>query len=248
MKRIAGLLVGLNLGAIAWAGNVPGAVYTSCAKNDVVAPALAQGASVRVVSSISGDQGTCYRIVAQSSGQTVTGAFFDETHPAIVAYHQAVRGPAQPAPAPAPAAPAAAATAEPPTRFADFGGMNFHDGARFDLSKLKTKLTVVHFWKNADDPAVKDDAEFLAYLRSQYGEQGLEVVGITAERRVEKIKSLVDNAEAIWPLIRDTTGLARQYGVTDASEVFLVNSRRKILLSGPRSDDFEQRVSRELHR
>lgn len=255
MRKADLLLFGLLFGEIALAGHSPRAVYSNCAKDEVLAAVLAPDASIRVVSSIDGDGGTCYRIqVAQPAGEALTGAFFDGSHPAIVAYRRSVQAPPQPPPvaaaAAATAAPVAAAEAAPakPPRLADLSGLNFHDGKRFEMAQLKSKLVVVHFWETADDRGVREDIEFLAYLRTQYGAKGLNVVGITAEDRVNKIKALIDEDDASWPLIRDTTDLAAQYGVEGKSEMFLLNRGRKILVSGPRADNFEQRIVRELGR
>lgn len=252
MRKADLLLFGLLFGEIALAGHSPRALYSNCAKDEVLAAVLAPGASIRVISSIDGDGGTCYRIeVAQPGGEGLTGAFFDGSHPAIVAYRRSVQAPAQPPPAAAAAvAPVAAGEAAPakPPRLADLSGLNFHDGKRFDMAKLKSKLVVVHFWETADDRSVREDIEFLAYLRTQYGAKGFDVVGITAEDRVNKIKALIDEDDASWPLLRDTTDLAAQYGVEGKSEMFLLNRGRKILVSGPRADNFEQRIVRELGR
>ena len=102
-------------------------LYSNCAQTERTG-VLPLTADVKVTSSITGGDGTCFKVAGTLEGKPVEGAIFDVSHPAVAAYYQAVRKPtAVPPPPPAPeAAPPAPARA---TRFANFYGTNLHDGA-----------------------------------------------------------------------------------------------------------------------
>jgi peroxiredoxin len=222
-------------------------LYTNCARTERTG-ALPLTADVKVTSSIAGEDGTCFKIAGTLEGKSVEGAIFDSSHPAVTAYYLAVRKPT-----PAPPAPAQAPEAAPPapvraSRFANFSGTNLHDGERFELARVRSKLLLIHFWDSASDETARKDAEVLSHLRSQYGDQGLEVVGITNESNQDRIRAFNENAEAVWPLMRDRTGLAERYGVNLTSEIFVLDSHHKIVSSGARPADLEEMVSQRLGR
>lgn len=221
-------------------------LYSDCARS-VQTGVLPASAGVKVTSSIAGEEGVCYKIAGDVNGVPVAGAIFDETHPAVIAHHAAVRRPFLPPPPPP--APEPAATAPPPAkaaRFENVAGTDFHTGERFDLARLHCKAVLVHFWNSAADKSAQEDAEYLAYLKAQYGSQGLEVIGVTAERRHDRVRSFNDNAEAVWPLLRDQGQLATRHGVSAPSEVFLLDGRRNVLASGLRPANLEELVGRQL--
>ena len=123
----------------------------------------------------------------------------------------------------------------------------FTMGQRFELARMRSKVLLIHFWDSASEETAKKDAEILSHLRSQYGDQGLEV-GITSESNQDRIRSFNENAEAVWPLVRDRGGLAEKYGVNGSSEIFVLDSRHKIVSSGARPADLEEMVGQRLGR
>src|SRR5262245_31305943 len=124
----------------------PTALYSSCSRAEQIG-VLAAAADVKVTSSIAGEDGVCFRVVGTSDGRPLNGAIFDPSHPAATAYQQALnRPPAAPAPPPPAAAPAPPPTPARATRFENFSGSNFHDGERFELARLRSKVILLHFW------------------------------------------------------------------------------------------------------
>lgn len=230
----------------------PAALFSSCARSEQTG-VLPAAASVKVTSSIAGDEGTCFRVSGSVDGQPVNGAIFDSAHPAAIAYREALARPVPPAPPtapapPAPLAPAASPAPVRPARFENLTGANLHDGERFELGRLHSKLVLVHFWDSANDSTAQKDAEFLSHLRAQYADKGLEVVGITTEKNRDRVRTFNDNAEAVWPLLQDRGKLAEKYGVTTSSEIFVLDGQRNIVSAGPKTSGLEQLVGERLSR
>ncbi len=199
-------LLSLALAARLASATEPAQLFADCTRSTAIGRLPAEATGVKVISSISGEDGVCYRIAGLLNGKAIYGAIFDESHPAAIAHRLAVQQPpvprpaAQPAPAPAPVSSV--------SQVLSFSGNDFYTGERFNLASLKSKAILVHFWKSASDKTAQEDAEYLAHLKAQFGGQGLEVVGVTAERSPDRIRIFNDNAEAVWPLVQDRKGLA----------------------------------------
>jgi peroxiredoxin len=213
------------------------ALYPNCSKTEPPG-LLPPGLDLKVSSSIAGEDGTCYRVTGVSAGKPFSGAIFDSQHPAVLAYRRAMSGLIPPPPPPTPVAPTAIA------HFDNFTGTNFHDGERVDLAKVGAKLIIVHFWDSASAQAARADAEMLSYLKAQYGEKGLEIIGVTQESSPERIRRFNDDTEAVWPIVMDKKGLAQKYGVSGPSEIFLLDHGRNVLVAGPHPSNLEDVIKR----
>lgn len=227
------------------AADEPTRLFTDCTRSTVAGslPAIAPG--IKVTSSIATEEGVCYKVAGTQDGRAVAGAIFDQFHPVAVAHRLAVQEPPVPPP-PAPQRTPAESPVAVRGQVLSFSGSDFHTGERFNLSSLKSKAILVHFWKSASDKAAQEDAEFLSYLKAQFGGQGLEVVGVTSERSSDRIRTFNDNAEAVWTLVQDRKGLAEKYGVAGPSEIFLLDSHGAVVSAGPRSAELERLVSKQL--
>ncbi len=221
----------------------PAQLFADCTRSTALGQLPVEATGVKVISSISGEDGVCYKVAGLLDGRAIAGAIFDEAHPVAVAHRLAVRQPPGPPPA-APPAPAPAPVSV--SQVLSFSGNDFYTGERFNLASLKSKAILVHFWKSASDKTAQEDAEYLAHLKAQFGGQGLEVVGVTAERSPDRIRAFNDNAEAVWPLVQDRKGLAEKYGVSGPSEIFLLDSHRNVVSAGARPSGLEQLVSQQL--
>ena len=224
----------------------PAQLFADCTRSTAIGRLPAEAAGVKVISSIAGEDGVCYKVAGMVDGKALAGAIFDESHPAAVAHRLAVRQPPVPRPAAQPAPAATAVSSVTPGQVLSFSGNDFYTGERFNLASLKSKAILVHFWKSASDKTAQEDAEYLAHLKAQFGSEGLEVVGVTAERNYDRIRTFNDNAEAVWPLVQDRKGLAEKYGVSGSSEIFLLDSHRNVVSAGARPSELEQLVSRQL--
>jgi peroxiredoxin len=227
------------------------AIFTSCLGSEQIGVLPAE-AAVKVTSSIAGDEGTCFKVSGVVGGRQISGAIFDPAHPAAMAYRNVMAKPATPAapvppPTPVPTPAPAAVVPGRLTKFENLKGSNFHDGEWFELARLPSKIVLVHFWDSAKDPTAQKDAEYLAHLRAQYGDRGLAVIGITSETSQDRVRTFNDNAEAVWPLIRDRGALAQKYGVTGSSEILVLDDRRNIITAGPNPPNLEQLVTERLN-
>lgn len=217
-------------------------LYSNCAQTEQIG-VLPASAEVKVSSSIASSEGTCYKVEGTSLGQPVRGAIFDGSHPAVAAYRRTLTEPPTPLPSPVPAPVTPSAQ---PARFENITGTNFHDGERFELARLRARLIIIHFWDSATDTGAQHDAEYLSHLRAQYGDRGLEVVGITNESSFDRVRTFNENTEAVWPLLRDRTGLAARYGIEAPSQIIVLDSRRNILSRDARPGDLEAVLERRL--
>ena len=232
------------------AGAEPAQLFTGCTRETVIGRLPEATTGIKVVSSIATEEGVCFKVAGTLDGKAIAGAIFDQSHPLAVAYRLEIQQP----PAPPPAAPAQKATAlaaspgpsAPLGQVVNFSGADFYTGERFTLGSLKSKAILVHFWKSAADKTAQEDAEYLSHLKAQFGSQGLEIVGVTAERSYDRVRAFNDNAEAVWPLVQDRKGLAEKYGVSGPSEILLLDGHRTVISAGPRPSGLEQLVSQQL--
>jgi thiol-disulfide isomerase/thioredoxin len=79
------------------------------------------------------------------------------------------------------------------TRIADLAGI------RQPIEQWRGKILVVNFWATWCPPCRKEIPEFIA-LQKQYGEQGLQFVGIALDEKA-KIQSFVDEVGINYPIL-----------------------------------------------
>jgi thiol-disulfide isomerase/thioredoxin len=98
-------------------------------------------------------------------------------------------------------------------------------GRTVRLESFKGKVVLLNFWATWCPPCRAEVPDLVA-LQKQYGDKGLQVVGVTAPpyTRAEILK-FVTSAKVNYPILRGTKGLAARVGGTDVLPVTLVLDR-----------------------
>jgi thiol-disulfide isomerase/thioredoxin len=121
---------------------------------------------------------------------------------------------AQDTPANPPAGPAGPVVGSPAPDFElkVLGG----NGKTLQLSSLKGKAVLVSFWATWCEPC-KFEMPWLVELQTQYGPQGLQVLGIALDDSPEKtIRDFARKMKVNYPILMGTEKIADFYGGVDA--------------------------------
>ena len=105
-------------------------------------------------------------------------------------------------------------------------------GKTFNLSKLRGKTVVVHYWATWCEPC-KQDMEVLKDLRKEYKKDGLEVVGINLDAQPEEVTRFFRTERPEWTHLYDEGGLdsrlASEMGVFTLPVMLLVDERGRVV-------------------
>lgn len=121
------------------------------------------------------------------------------------------------------------------------------DGTAFSTASLRGKVVLVDFWASWCAPCKKLLPE-IAALRQQFGEQGLEVVGISCDNdRLALDDFLAAHPQDAWPQLFDADkpgwhALATSMGIKAIPRILLID-RRGVLRSGDAAKDLAKRVA-----
>ncbi len=146
----------------------------------------------------------------------------------------------KPDPAPAPRLPQVGAPLE-----LKFKAM---DGRAVDLAALRGKVVLVSFWASWCAPCRKE-LPILKALHEAHREAGLELVGISLDKRKEELRYLLEKEGVTWPQHFDGRGLenelAARFALEEIPALWLVD-RKGILRDREAEEGLEAKVARLL--
>lgn len=107
------------------------------------------------------------------------------------------------------------------------------DGKNFQLSRLRGKPVVIHYWATWCEPC-KQDMRRLRQLQAQYQRAGLQVVGISVDGRREDAEAFLKSNPLPWPQLFSEGGLessrlANELGVQTLPTMLLVDEKGKVV-------------------
>jgi peroxiredoxin len=121
-------------------------------------------------------------------------------------------------------------------------------GGEVSLADLRGKVVLLNFWATWCPPCRREIPDFIS-LQSQYGAQGLQIVGIGTDEP-EKVRIYAVENGMNYPVLFGTDEVARKYGGIDAiPTTFLIDREGKIVTKyvGLRSrEEFEQAIRKLL--
>jgi cytochrome c biogenesis protein CcmG/thiol:disulfide interchange protein DsbE len=85
------------------------------------------------------------------------------------------------------------------------------DGARITLKKLRGKVVLLNFWATWCAPCLIEMPVFSVWQR-QYGEQGLQVIGISMDDDASSARKLAAKLNATYPIAMGDAKLGERYG------------------------------------
>lgn len=106
------------------------------------------------------------------------------------------------------------------------------DGHEIDLSRLKGKVVILDFWATWCPPCRKGLPELKA-LYAKYHSRGLEIVGISFDDHLDKLKTFIEKESMHWPQFCPLEGFqgptADRFGITSLPSMWLVNPEGRLV-------------------
>ncbi|MBM3999195.1 MAG: redoxin domain-containing protein [Planctomycetes bacterium] len=123
------------------------------------------------------------------------------------------------------------------------------DGKPFDITALKGKTVIVHYWATWCEPC-KQDLATLAALSSRYAKAGLVVVGVNLDTDTEALRAFLRANRATYPHIRDAEGLdgplANDMGILTLPAMFVIDRGGRMVQRNAHSSDVEKQIEKLL--
>lgn len=120
------------------------------------------------------------------------------------------------------------------------------DGREFTSAALRGKVVLVDFWASWCAPCTRL-LPTLAALRERFGDQGLEIVGVSCDRDAAALDAFLrDHLQESWPQLFDAAhpgwhALATELGIRSIPRLLLID-RRGVLRSADAQQELEQLV------
>ncbi len=122
------------------------------------------------------------------------------------------------------------------------------DGSPVDLTAMRGKVVMIHFWASWCAPARADLPQLVATYRKLHG-QGFEIVGISLDKDKEAMLRYTAESGMNWPEYFDGQGwnnsISSGYGVETIPAMWLVNKRGYVVTTNGRLN-LEAQVERLL--
>jgi peroxiredoxin len=115
------------------------------------------------------------------------------------------------------------------------------DGRKVDLTKMKGKVVLVDFWATTCGPCIAELPRIkIAY--DKFHEQGFEIIGISCDTELERLKRFIKNNGIPWPQYFDgkqqeSNKFAQSFGVDGIPHMFLVDKKGLLRFDNVRAND-----------
>jgi hypothetical protein len=235
-------------------------IRSGCSSDDRQLGSANAEDQVDVQQALAGYSQTCYKVTVRRAGQDstqgVTGYLLGETHPAIVAFvHQRQEVGAASLEAQArllalpPAKPKDAASdknqpaPENLPVFEAFSGRDMN-GRAVSLDGMRGRVILVTFW--SPKGAAFGQLMSTMTVSRHFSRSDVSAVGISTDPDPQHIQESFDDMAPAWPVIGDTSGLAKRHNVDPRQGMtFVLDSSHRIVASGLTGAALESKV-REL--
>ena len=123
------------------------------------------------------------------------------------------------------------------------------DGTAFSTDSLKGKVILVDLWATWCGPCVRE-LPHVAKIYQKYHDQGLEVVGVSCDRKAEDLKKFLEShKEFTWTQLYDPKlpewETAKQFGVLSIPRMFLID-KKGIVRTIDASEKMEEMIPKLL--
>lgn len=99
------------------------------------------------------------------------------------------------------------------------------DGEALSLEKYRGKIILLDFWATWCPPCIKE-MPHLKQTYTKFKNKGFIIIGISADRGLEPLKTYISKENITWPQHFDNGGsIAKMYGITHIPTTFLIDGK-----------------------
>ncbi len=122
-------------------------------------------------------------------------------------------------------------------------------GGKLDLSQLKGKVVLVHYWATDSDLSLAD-VKLIKDLYARHGRDGFVPVGVSLDRDAATLKAYLTQNRISWPMLHDAGGTdgayANEMGILTLPTMLLLDKQGKVVNRGVASGELEMEIQKYL--
>lgn len=122
-------------------------------------------------------------------------------------------------------------------------------GQQIDLSRLRGKIVLLHYWASTSDPSTADLAQ-LKELFAKYGKSGFALVGVSLDQNQQDLVEYLTDNPLPWPQIFEPGGLesrpATELGILTLPTMLLIDEQGQVVSRNIHVSELETELKKRL--